>query len=80
MKSITISHEEFLLIVRESSFNWFKVIDRVMEQNSEVSEENIAAYLENLFSIAMNEGYSGQDKALLEQSHQAFCCDSARHT
>lgn len=51
-----------------------------MEQNSEVSEENIAAYLENLFSIAMNEGYSGQDKALLEQSHQAFCCDSARHT
>ena len=47
-------------------------------ENSQVEEEQIVTNLETLFSFAMEASIDEKDKALLEQSHQAYMCDINR--
>ena len=76
--TLKLSQSEFLEILEESMFNWFEVINRVMERNNEVDEESMVTKLESFFSVAMDADFIDKDKALLEQSYQAFKCDCNR--
>ena len=66
--------------MQESNYNWFEVVNRVTEENSQVNEEETVANLEKLFLLAMEASISERDKALLEQSYQAYKCDTNRRS
>ena len=73
-----MSQTRFLDILQESKFNWFEVIDRVVEENTEANENIIAKYMDSFFPVCMDSDISNEDKAKLEQSYHAFKLDCCR--
>ncbi len=66
-----ISHEELLVILKESVFNWFEVVRRVTEWKSEFHEGVLFSKLEPYyFEVMDGKSFSDKEKTLLEQAHQ----------
>ena len=75
--------EELLHLLKLSRYNWFELVDRIIEQkdNREEAirnpncEEATIIQLEKIFPIVMASDLSDNEKQLIEQSHRAFNLD-----
>lgn len=70
--------DELIWILQKSKFNWFELVDRVMEKNCEENEQAVVLNLESFFEQVLSSDCSIREKTLLEQSYHAYYNDSNR--
>lgn len=66
--------EELLQFLKQSRYNWFELVDHVVERSDNCQEATITQ-LEKVFPRVMALDLSNGEKCLIEQSHQAFNMD-----
>ena len=77
--SETFSKPRFLELIQECDYNWFDLIDRVIEENKNCNENEAIKVLDSLyFSLAASFNFSVKDMENLKQSHEAFRLDCDR--
>ena len=77
--SETMSEPRFLELIQECDYNWFDLVDRVIEEYKNCNENEVIKVLDSLyFSLAASFNFSVKNMENLKQSHEAFRLDCER--